>query len=120
MAVKMGFEGFEEREQLKLGDCLWEIHAAGTKILEFTAGRDQQECEDDELLRSAVDAMLAIVEKALAELRTSFPSEYAKLPSASQMLAPHDEKRARGLLVADVVPELVTEARSLLEQWHQA
>ena len=120
--IKMGFERAGELEQVKLGDCLWDIHAAGMKLLEFTTGRSYEDFSESELLQSVVRSMLEIVVSRLEDVRRGFPAEFAKLPDAERVIEgvamAKEEKTWR--LVEENVPELVEQARTLLEQWHEA
>jgi hypothetical protein len=83
-AVKMGFERAGELEQVKLGDCLWDVHAAGMKLLEFTSGRSFEEYSESELLQSVVSTMLKIMADRLEQMRRQFPTEFAKIDDASR------------------------------------
>ncbi len=119
---KMGFERAGELEQVKLGDCLWEIHAAGMKLLEFTTGRSFEDFSESELLQSVVRSMLEIIVSRLEDVRAGFPAEFAKLADAERVIvgaAVVDETKT-WKLVEENVPELVEQARTLLEQWHEA
>lgn len=120
--ARMGFERATEQEQVKLGDCLWDIHAAGMKILEFTSERTLQDFQSSELLQSAVSSMLTIIASRLEDLRRGFPAEFAKLANAHRVMetaaSPDDAKIWR--LIEESIPELVTQVRSVLEEWHEA
>ena len=122
MTSKMGFERAGELEQVKLGELLWDTHAAGMKIVEFTTGRDFADFESSELLQSVVASMLGIIADALRQLQTQFPDEFAKLSNSTRLsesgaiTAPDKLWR----IVEEQIPELVAEARAVLEDWHQA
>lgn len=120
--VKMGFEQAAELEQVKLGDCLWDIHAAGMKLMEFTTGRGYEDYSESELLQSIVRAMLEIIVSRLEDIRRGFPAEFAKLPDAEKVIddIALPEKGKTWRLVEENVPELVEQARTLLELWHEA
>jgi uncharacterized protein with HEPN domain len=117
--AKMGYEGKEIQAQTQLGDCLWDAHAAGGKILEFTTGRSFAEFEENELLRSVVTKMLEIMTEALSELRRHHAEEFSRLDAARLI------ERAGGdleiwRLAMEVVPELTVQIQTRLEEWHQS
>ena len=121
----MGFERAGELEQVKLGELLWDMHAAGMKIVEFTGGRDFEEFAGSELLQQVVASMLKIIGDALGQVRAQFPDEFAKVSNGNRLIETGaaaetmtDEKVWR--VVEELVPELVAEVRALLEEWHQA
>ena len=125
MSTKMGFERAGEQEQVKLGELLWDVHAAGMKIVEFTSGRDFEEFAANELLRSVVASMFGIIADALRQVQAQFPDEFAKISNGNRLIETDtaastlpDEKVWR--IVEELIPELVAEARTLLEDWHQA
>ena len=122
MADKMGFERAGELEQVKLGELLWDVHAAGMKIVEFTAQRDYEEFAGNELLRSVVGSMLGIIANALGQMREQFPEEFAKISHGNRLIESASVTDAEKLwrMVEELVPELVAEARGVLEDWHQA
>ena len=123
--TKMGFERAGEQEQLKLGELLWDVHAAGMKIVEFTSGRDLADFADNELLRSVVAKMLGLIADALHQVQAQFPDEFTKISNGNKLIETgaaaetlSGEKVWR--VVEELIPELVAEARTLLEDWHQA
>ena len=120
MTAKMGFERGGE-QQARLGELLWEIHAAGEKIVEFTQGRVFADYAENEVLRAVVEKMLGIMGEALNEMRRGFPEQFAKLAGAERIAeagaAPAEAKAWK--VVEEVVPELVGQAREMLEEWHQ-
>ncbi len=120
--MKMGFERAGELDQVKLGECLWDIHAAGMKILEFTAGRDLDEYSQSELLQSVVHSMLGIIAGRLLDLQRQFPAEFSRLPQGERLIqigsTPANAPVWR--IVESAIPELVQQAREVLEEWHQA
>ncbi len=125
MATKMGFERAGEQEQVKLGELLWDIHAAGMKIVEFTTGRDFTDFAGNKLLRSVIASMLRIIADALRQVQAQFPDEFAKISNGNRLIETgtaaailSEEKVWR--VVEELIPELVAEARILLEDWHQA
>jgi uncharacterized protein with HEPN domain len=121
MTTKMGFERATEQEQIKLGELLWDIHAAAMKIVEFTTGRDFADFAASELLRSVVASMLGIIAEALRRLQAQFPGEFVKISNANHLLEPaiaDQEKLWR--LVEEQIPDLIAESRAVLEDWHQA
>jgi uncharacterized protein with HEPN domain len=118
--VKMGFERQGAEAQVRLGDCLWDAHAAGMKILEFTAGRSFEEYRDSELLRSVVEKMLEIMIEALVEMRRHFSEEFTKLDGGSRLIEARDADGEVWQVVKDVVPEMVAQLQTMLDEWHQA
>ena len=78
-AGKMGYEGKAAAAQVAVGDDLWEMHAAGMKIVEFTAGGTLAGFLAHEALRAAVRAMLGLMGDALGRLRKMAPATAAKL-----------------------------------------
>ena len=120
MTAKMGFERGGE-QQARLGELLWEVHAAGGKIVEFTQGRSFVDYAESEVLRAVVLKMLGIMAEALNEMRRGFPEEFSKLAGAERIAevcaAPAEAKVWK--VVEEVVPELVGQAREMLEAWHQ-
>ena len=122
---KMGFERAAEQEQVRLGELLWDLHAAAMKIVEFTNGRDFNDFAATELLQQIVASMLGIITGALRQMQNQFPDEFAKISNANRLL--DTASRAAPLateelwhIVEELIPELVAEARILLEDWHQA
>ena len=121
---KMGFEG-QAQQQAGLGEFLWEAHAAGTKALEFTAGRSFDDYSEHEVLRAAVESMLKIVAASLEDVREYFPDEAAKMPRAGEAIALKPKLGPGGdaevwRFVQATLPELVAEVQVLLEDWHSA
>ena len=118
--VKMGFERGSE-EQARLGELLWEVHAAGGKIIEFTSGRTWEEYADNEVLRAVVEKMLGLMAEALKEMQRGFPEEFVKAEGAGQILEAGTRANEAKIwpLVHKVVPELVAQTREMLEEWHQ-
>ena len=122
---KMGFEGAGQQQQAGLGEFLWEAHAAGTKALEFTAGRSFDDYRQHEVLPAAVESMLRIVAASLEDVREYFPDDAAKMPHASEAIALR-ERLGTGAdvnvwqFVQTSLPALVAEVQVLLEDWHGA
>jgi uncharacterized protein with HEPN domain len=121
-AVKMGFERAGELEQVKLGDCLWDVHAAGMKLLEFTSGRSFEEYSESELLQSVVSTMLKIMADRLEQMRRQFPTEFAKIDDASRLIEAAESTNQPKVwrVVEESIPETVAQARAVLEHWHEA
>ena len=121
-AVKMGFERAGELEQVKLGDCLWDVHAAGMKLLEFTTGRRFEEYCQSELLQSVVSTMLGIMADRLEQMRRQFPAEFAKIDDAPRLIeaAESTDQPKVWRVVEESIPEAVAQARAVLEHWHEA
>ena len=120
---KMGFERTTELEQVKLGDLLWDAHAAGLKLQEFTTNRTFADYESSELLQSIVAAMLGIMADRLAQLHRQFPAEYARIADADKLIATLDAPAppaATWALVEQTLPEAVDQLRTVLEHWHDA
>ena len=117
---KMGYEGKGAEAQARLGDCLWDAHSAGSKIVEFTLGRSFAEYEESELLQSVVEKMLEIMAEALVEMRRHFPEEFAGLDGGSRVI----EAKAAGVeawrVVQEVVPQMAVQLQTMLDEWHQA
>lgn len=118
---KMGFERAGELEQVKLGDLLWDVHAAGMKLLEFTAGRELAGYEESELLQQVVGALLGIMGDRLGQMERQFPTEFAKIDGARRLMAvPGEAGEKVWRVVEEVVPEAVEQVRAVLEEWHGA
>lgn len=116
--MRMGFERAEA--QTRLGDILWDMHAAGAKVLEFTEGRAWAEYEESDLLQAFCLKMLVIVADCLRELGHKFPEEYARVPGADRMvpLTEASSSVAVWRLVEEVLPGVVGEAHRMLAEWH--
>lgn len=52
---------------------LWDAHQAASRVLEFAAGKEFADYENDALFRSAVERQLEIAGEALAQLRRIDP-----------------------------------------------
>ena len=124
---KMGFEGKQAQAQASLGDDLWEMHSAASKIAEFTTGRNFEDYGESEMLRALVRSMLCIMAEALTRLAKPAPEQAAKL-DASALLAlverlGTDEaavpQREVWSFVERSLPELLTRITTELEAWHQ-
>jgi uncharacterized protein with HEPN domain len=59
---------------------LGDVHAAATRIVEFTDGLDRADYAADELRRSAVERQLEIVGEALRNLRNADPRPLSRSP----------------------------------------
>ncbi len=116
--ARMGFERTEA--QTRLGDVLWDLHAAGAKVLEFTAGRGWAEFDESELLQAFCGKMLGIVADCLRELRTRFPEEYARVPGADRLAEATEQTGPASVwrMVEEVLPGAVAEVQAMLAEWH--
>lgn len=123
--IKMGYEGQAAQQQVKLGDCLWEAHSAGSRILEFTAGRTFADYAESEVLRAVVAKMLEIVGSALEEMQALYPEQamriehLAEAVGLKQRLAGEVEDKVIWGFVETSLPPLVAEVAVLLDEWHQ-
>ncbi len=125
MTPKMGFERATGQEQARLGELLWDVHAAGLKIVEFTTNRDFKEFAGNVLLRTVVAKMLSLIADGLDQLQAQFPSEFAKISNANRLIETGIQAETLSAdklwqVVEELIPELVAEARAILEDWHQA
>ena len=117
---KMGFEQTAE-QQSRLGDLLWDVHAAGGKIVEFTAARGFEDFAESDVLRSVVRSMLGIMVTGLDAVRSEFPTEFGRLDDAPALLkASLDEDAKVWRMVEETVPAVAGQVRELLEDWHQS
>jgi len=117
---KMGFEHASEQAQTRLGDLLWDAHAAGSKLLEFTAGRSFEEFSESEPLRAAAQAMLTIMAQSLTAISREFPAEFAKLDADTSNIREFIPASDSSLWTAvQSAPEVVADVQTLLDQWHQ-
>jgi uncharacterized protein with HEPN domain len=121
----MGFERATGQEQARLGELLWDVHAAGLKIVEFTTNRDFKEFAGNVLLRTVVAKMLSLIADGLDQLQAQFPSEFAKISNANRLIETGIQAETLSAdklwqVVEELIPELVAEARAILEDWHQA
>jgi uncharacterized protein with HEPN domain len=126
--VRMGYEGREQARQATVGDDLWQLHAAGAKIAEFTSGCSSPEFAAHEVLRAAVERMLVLMAEAYTRLHQSDADLAAKFPNGTQLAAlanrldtsdgavPPDEVWA---FLEDSLPGLIAQAQDELERWHQ-
>ena len=117
---KMGYEGNGSEAQARLGDCLWDAHSAGGKIVEFTAARSLADYEESELLQSLVEKMLEIMAEALVEMQRHFPAEFARLDGGLRVIEVKASGAAVWRVVQEVVPEMVLQLQTMLDEWHQA
>jgi uncharacterized protein with HEPN domain len=117
---KMGYEGKGAEAQARLGDCLWDAHSAGGKIVEFTSGRSLAEYEESELLQSLVEKMLEIMAEALVEMRRHFPEEFARLDGGLRVIEVKASGAEAWRVAQEVVPEMVVQLQTMLDEWHQA
>ena len=123
LPVKMGFEQAAWRAQASVGDDLWEMHAAGEKILEFTAGGDLAGFEAHEALRAAVRVMLGLMGEALGRLGRAAPELAAKLdgPDLLQLWGRMNEAEDGEVwgFVRAALPELLARTQTELAAWHE-
>ena len=66
---------------------LWDIANAAASIRDFTAGKDLNAYQQDELLRSAVERKFGIVGEALSQLLRYFPLYRDKITLAGDIVA---------------------------------
>ncbi len=123
LPVKMGFEQTVSRAQAGVGDDLWEMHAAGAKIVEFTAGRGAETFAGNEALRAAVRSMLGVMGEALDRLGKAAPELAAKLDGPDLLELCGKLGSATDAEVWDFVqaalPELQGRAAEELAAWHE-
>ena len=124
--VKMGYEGRLEAAQVSLGDDLWELHAAGAKIAEFTDGRTLAEYESHEALRAAAERMLTIMSEAALRIaeqsaeQASRLGDVAGLHSLAGRIAEQQTTNAEvWRFLREVLPGLSADAQVELERWHE-
>jgi uncharacterized protein with HEPN domain len=65
---------------------LWDVHAAGSRVMEFIAGVNENSYSADELRRSAVERQLEIVGEALKNLRNADPETAARIPDLVRII----------------------------------
>lgn len=116
--VRMGFERTEA--QTRLGDVLWDLHAAGAKVLEFTEGRAWAEYEESELLQAFCLKMLVIMTDCLRELRLKFPEESARVPGTEALVEVTETTGSAKVwrVIEESLPGVVGEAHRMLAEWH--
>ena len=119
----MGFEGRQSAMHASVGDDLWEMHAAGTKITEFTARRGLDDFTTHEALRAAVRSMLALMGGALDRLGKTAPETAAKLdgPDLLELCARMEvagDQEVWGF-VQSALPELLARTEAELAAWHE-
>jgi uncharacterized protein with HEPN domain len=66
---------------------LWDIANAAANIRSFTAGKDLNAYQQDEMLRAAVERKFGIVGEALSQLLRSFPLYRDKVTLVSDIIA---------------------------------
>ena len=66
---------------------LYDISAACTRIVEFTAGRSVEDYRQDALVRSAVERQFEIIGEALNQLRQSDPELAGRITDAPLIIA---------------------------------
>ena len=102
---------------------LWDVHAAATKIGQFTAGLDEPGYASDDLRKSAVERQLEIFGEALNKLRVADPETAQQVPDLARIIGLRNIL-AHGYAVIDDsvvwsaasqrVPELLTVISGLL------
>ena len=121
--IKMGFEGKAAAAQASTGDDLWEMHAAGAKIVEFTTGRGLADFDENPALQAAVRAILEVMGKALDRLKMTAPEITAKLDGPDLLdLCTRLEAASNAELWAFVqaaLPELLARTEAELSAWHE-
>jgi uncharacterized protein with HEPN domain len=104
---------------------LWDIANAAASIRSFTAGKDLNAYESDELLRAAVERKFGIVGEALSQLLRSFPSYRDKIAMVGDIVAfrnqtVHGYATVRDDMVWEIVqvylPRLLHEVEELLQE----
>lgn len=66
---------------------LYDVSAACTRIVEFTAGRSVENYREDAMVRSAVERQFEIIGEALNLLRQSDPGLAGRITDASRIIA---------------------------------
>ena len=121
--MKMGFEGKTVAAQVLTGDDLWEMHAAGSKIVEFTAGRGLGDFEKSEALRALVRSMLEVMGADLERLGKTAPELAARLdgPDLLELCLRLETAQAGELwgFVQAALPELLARTETELSAWHE-
>ena len=123
--LKMGFEGRAAAAQVAVGDDLWELHAAGSRVVGFTAGRQLAEYAASEALQAAVRVMLELMGSALGRLEKTAPELAARLdgPDLLELCAQMQEAKARDEevwgFVQAALPELLARTETELTAWHE-
>ncbi len=121
----MGFEGKSAAAQASIGDDLWEMHAAGEKLAQFTEGRTLEDYAESEVLRAVVASMLGVMGGALERLAKAAP-ECAARVDGPDLLAlcfglgkgTAEPVEAWGF-VRHALPELRARVLTELDAWHQ-
>lgn len=123
--VRMGYEDKASATPAQVGDDLWEMHGAGAKLIEFCAGRSQQDYEEMEVLRTAVAMLLGIVDAAARRVEWQSAETAAKLSGVGALhavverlgTAENGEEVWRYL--EGGLPELVASVAEELQRWHE-
>ena len=119
----MGYEGKTAAAQVSTGDDLWEMHAAGSKIIEFTTGRVPADFEASEALRALVRSMLGVMGEDLGRLGKTAPELAARLDGPDLLeLCARLETALNGELwefVQAALPELLARTEAELSAWHE-
>ena len=104
---------------------LWDIDHAAISILAFTAGKDLNAYQQDELLRAAVERKFGIIGEALSQLLRSFPLYCNKITMVGDIVAfrnqiVHGYATIRDDMVWEIVqvylPRLHREIAGLLDE----
>ena len=119
----MGFEGKGAAAQVSVGDDLWEMHAAGGKIVEFTGGRGLADFEQHEALRAVVRSMLGLMGQSLGRLGKAAPEIAARLdgPDLLELCARLETAQDGEVwgFVRAALPELLARTEAELTAWHE-
>jgi uncharacterized protein with HEPN domain len=66
---------------------LYDIALAADRLVEFTAGKSQEQYQADDLLKSAVERQFEIVGEAMTRLRQLDPATVAKISESQRIIA---------------------------------
>ncbi len=116
---KMGFEGKTAAVQASVGEDLWEVHSAGGKIGEFTAGRGWEDFAESEMLRAVVRSMLEVMAGGLGRVMVAAPELGARLGGDVVMGLGAAGDKEVWRFVRDGLGELMVRVRTELEAWHE-
>lgn len=125
--LRMGFENLPAQQQARVGECLWDAHAAVSKILEMTAGGSFEKFAEHQPLQEFVATMIGITRDALRELERIDPAEADAIRDVRATIAFADSITAHAAnpaaiwkFLSESLPTLLMEISERLEQWHQA
>lgn len=118
--VRMGYEGKAAEAQASVGDDLWELHAAGVKVLEFTHGRKAAEFNESGVLRAAVTMLLGVMAAAAGRIEGESEEMATRLAGIIELqgAARGDDEGATWRFVEGGLPELMARAAEELARWH--